>query len=441
MALHLRDIFVLFLNIFSTATIAHDKNVNKSYSTLALKRFSFDAAQLRRNGTILFSSTGCKLQAVGSNWGRHYLCKYLPAQQPCYFISVGISRDYSFDRSLYNNFGCHGLALDPTVNYMANLTDGVIFLKAGVNSPKKDSNWVSYSVPSLRRWLGNRNLFALKMDCEGCEYSLADDIITEDIHFFRHVYQFNLEIHVPRILQTRSTASKKQQTSLSSTTSPLKRNGTQRVTNRDSNRDKVGGDFMSVGEPNRSRTRGIATNKGHNYSRRHLREYNREMTQSRNDSNRGSSRSKGGPKKPSPKTNMKSASEAMNAKDRDGNADSNDSRSMIKLNLSLNRTSAAGELSLPSDEIETSIYALGRLLHLIYQSGMQLQGSDTGKCSTPHEATGCHPLLADMGFPGCLKNGSISGGGCRSFLFAHPAHILRGNFSRPQSDPPVGSAA
>jgi len=33
------------------------------------------------------------------------------------------------------------------------------------------------------------------MDCEGCEYSLARDVLQEDPKFFDHVGQFAVEVH------------------------------------------------------------------------------------------------------------------------------------------------------------------------------------------------------------------------------------------------------
>lgn len=36
------------------------------------------------------------------------------------------------------------------------------------------------------------------MDCEGCEYALARDIIRDDPTFFQYVDQFVVEVHLPR---------------------------------------------------------------------------------------------------------------------------------------------------------------------------------------------------------------------------------------------------
>ena len=73
-------------------------------------------------------------------------------------------------------------------------------MKVGANSPRnwRYPEWEYWSVPTLRIKKFDNPLFALKMDCEGCEYSLAHDIIQENPNFFATVLQFNFEVHLPR---------------------------------------------------------------------------------------------------------------------------------------------------------------------------------------------------------------------------------------------------
>jgi hypothetical protein len=54
------------------------------------------------------------------------------------------------------------------------------------------------SMPGLRRWLGHERVTILKADCEGCEYSLARDVLEEDPDFFQHIDQFTVEVHYSR---------------------------------------------------------------------------------------------------------------------------------------------------------------------------------------------------------------------------------------------------
>jgi hypothetical protein len=169
--------------------------LNNTDDLQALKEFSVELNNLP-NAPKDF----CSLKEVGSSWGAHFMCTYdlnFTAYEPhCNFISCGISYDFSFDKELDEKYLCRGFALDPTVQHPIRLTPRVIFLNAGANSPSKDPNWSIFSIPELRKSMG-KDLFILKMDCEGCEYSLAGDIINHDINFFQHVQQFNIEIHSP----------------------------------------------------------------------------------------------------------------------------------------------------------------------------------------------------------------------------------------------------
>lgn len=161
---------------------------------LALKQMTQDRADIKVN-----KSTICDPISVGIKYGSHWMCHHFKNEQtPCHFLSFGIQRDFTFDTALHELKNCSGLALDPTVNHPVKMTPGVIFIKAGANSPVSNKKWELWSVPALRKWVGHP-LYALKMDCEGCEYSLGPDIMKDDIHFFDHVLQFNIEIHLPKM--------------------------------------------------------------------------------------------------------------------------------------------------------------------------------------------------------------------------------------------------
>lgn len=149
----------------------------------------------------------CPVVNVGTGYGLHTLCDYPPKNtqrqmQVCKFLSFGISTDYSFDTDMYKRFGCTGIALDPSITYPLNFTDGVHFYKAGANSVgEHPADWIMYSVPKLRLWL-DHPLYALKMDCEGCEFVLARDILDHEPKFFDYVFQFNIEVHTPKPIMT-----------------------------------------------------------------------------------------------------------------------------------------------------------------------------------------------------------------------------------------------
>ena len=119
----------------------------------------------------------------------------------CNFYSFGISRDYSFDVALADDFSCRGFAADPTVTHPSKLHERVTFHQVGAKmlSDSNPGNWFTTSIPSLMRWRRDDRVDVLKMDCEGCEYSLAKDVVLEDPDFFHKVGQFAVEIHVSKV--------------------------------------------------------------------------------------------------------------------------------------------------------------------------------------------------------------------------------------------------
>lgn len=139
----------------------------------------------------------CRPVNFGTEYGGHKLCPLFPYEHfPCHFLSFGLEKDYSFDEVLYNRCNCSGEAYDPTVTLPEQLFPKVRFIKAGANSPVRTTNESYVSVPKIRRAYSHP-IFALKMDCEGCEYALAPDILADDPDFFLSVLQFNFEVHLP----------------------------------------------------------------------------------------------------------------------------------------------------------------------------------------------------------------------------------------------------
>ncbi|KAK9918881.1 hypothetical protein WJX75_007780 [Coccomyxa subellipsoidea] len=60
--------------------------------------------------------------------------------------------------------------------------------------------WFLANVPLLARALSIEKLQVLKMDCEGCEYALADDILKHDELFLDKVDQFAIEVHTTAMI-------------------------------------------------------------------------------------------------------------------------------------------------------------------------------------------------------------------------------------------------
>ncbi|KAJ3056200.1 Methyltransferase-like protein 24 [Rhizophlyctis rosea] len=143
----------------------------------------------------------------------HDLCDHPPPKsKPCTFYSFGIDNDYSFDTALDESWQCNGILLDPTVNHSSTPGPRLNFFRIGATLLSSSdlggsgstmrgtvaSEWLTTSVPSLKKFLGHRKIDILKMDCEGCEYSLARDIAREDPTFFKNVDQFAVEVHISK---------------------------------------------------------------------------------------------------------------------------------------------------------------------------------------------------------------------------------------------------
>jgi hypothetical protein len=146
-------------------------------------------------------SKRCKIFGMGVAYGEHSLCAELTPRGPCLFYSYGIQQDYTFDTAMADDWGCKGVALDPSVTHPSKLHPKVRFhnIAARTMNATEDAQWdVVTTVPGLKKLLGHDRIDVLKMDCEGCEYALAQDILLEDPDFLRQVDQLAIEIHVCR---------------------------------------------------------------------------------------------------------------------------------------------------------------------------------------------------------------------------------------------------
>jgi hypothetical protein len=183
-----------------TANIRHPHPERPLLAPRALSTFSLDSLDRLAEKISARQNLGgaCAARMFGSGFGHHMLCTQPRPARPCYFYSFGISYDYSFDSEYANATGCVGVAADPTVTYPSKLQGNVFFLQMAAAS-YDPADLVAFplktTVPGLRFQLGHERLAVLKMDCEGCEYSLARDVLAEDPDFFGRIDNFVVEIH------------------------------------------------------------------------------------------------------------------------------------------------------------------------------------------------------------------------------------------------------
>jgi hypothetical protein len=171
--------------------------------TAVLQRFGRDVVSGQSN--TFRARPSCELRMFGLGYGGHWLCAPSVAQAAnnCFYINYGIEQDWSLDTDL-SSHNCSGVALDPTVTHPSELEPNVLFLKLAAPSlaapPSK--SWQVMSLPRIWRLFAQRVVFAVKYDCEGCEYALAlhNDRAQRDemLDFFRNVFQLNIEFHTIR---------------------------------------------------------------------------------------------------------------------------------------------------------------------------------------------------------------------------------------------------
>ncbi len=163
----------------------------------------------------------CNKIYLGTEYGGWDICPdYISKDSIIY--SFGIGEDISFDLEIIKKFGCKVYAFDPTpksINWLKkqDLPDDFYYYDYGIADfdglakffPPDNPNHVShtilykdttkenivevqfYKLESILNKLGHKRIDVLKMDIEGAEYKVIDDILKLDIDINQILIEFH----------------------------------------------------------------------------------------------------------------------------------------------------------------------------------------------------------------------------------------------------------
>lgn len=160
------------------------------------------------------------IQSLGSEYGRHYAVLELLNSESLVY-SFGVGEDVTFDLEIINQAGSTVHAFDPTPKSTTwiktqQISDKFKFYEYGLSdkdglisfSPPPHPDWASYKEDStgnfmfpvkrldtIKKELGHLNkIDFLKLDIEGSEYSVLNDILRTSLN----PVQMSVEFHGPQ---------------------------------------------------------------------------------------------------------------------------------------------------------------------------------------------------------------------------------------------------
>lgn len=175
------------------------------------------------------------MQKLGSDYGGYFVDRsMIPPEAAVY--SVGIGKDITFDLSLIESAGVEIQAFDPTPTVKKwiasqSLPPEFHFHETGIAGfdgeaafyPPPKEDWVSHSMIPLRRYRGesirvamirlgtamrsqgHNRIDVLKMDIEGAEYAVIEDLVRERIPVRQLLVEFHHALLSGGIEKTRET--------------------------------------------------------------------------------------------------------------------------------------------------------------------------------------------------------------------------------------------
>jgi len=179
--------------------------------------------------------TKCRLEKFGTEYGGYWLDSSRMNRSAVVY-SLGIGEDISFDLSLIERFGVEVEAFDPTPKVKKWLAEQSLppqfhFHATGITGhdgeetfyapPRKD--WVSHSLVPARQYgreavhfpvmrlrtamvpRGHRRIDVLKVDIEGAEYAVIEEIVREKIPVTQLLVEFHHRLYSVGTGKTRTT--------------------------------------------------------------------------------------------------------------------------------------------------------------------------------------------------------------------------------------------
>ncbi len=161
---------------------------------------------------------------MGNDYGGFYLCTNLPLSRSSIVYSFGVGEDVSFDVAVNGRYGCKIYAFDPTpksIDWVRKNRDTLpsdfIFSDIGIASydgtavfyPPENPDHVSCSIvkkeatekrafqipvkrlATIMREHGHRMIDVLKMDVEGAEYDIIEDLLSSKITVGQLLVEFH----------------------------------------------------------------------------------------------------------------------------------------------------------------------------------------------------------------------------------------------------------
>ncbi|KAG8193883.1 hypothetical protein JTE90_011443 [Oedothorax gibbosus] len=122
--------------------------------------------------------------------------------EECIVYSFGVADEWSFEESIRDKLGCRVFAFDPSMGATDHLhSDGISFYDAGLGEfdgkiKVNGGTWKMRTLDSIVRELGhsNRTIDVLKMDIEGAEYVVLEDILAKGL--LNRVNHLCVELHL-----------------------------------------------------------------------------------------------------------------------------------------------------------------------------------------------------------------------------------------------------